>query len=149
MSFFNPTATIQFFQRIQVPLARVALFVIYVWFGVLKIFDVSPASPLVNQLFQETIPFMSFETFLVLFGLFEVFIGILFLIPRADIVAIPLFFLHMITTTMPLVMIPAAAWAGFFIPTLEGQYIIKNIALIAAVVTIGASYNSAPRFERT
>lgn len=82
---------------------------------------------------------MSFDTFLILFGVFECIIGILFLIKGFEKIAIPLFFIHMFTTFGPLVLVSAMTWSGFMIPTLEGQYIIKNLVLISAVITIGAS----------
>ena len=62
------------------PVARFGLFVIFFWFGILKVLGMSPASPLVAELFAKTIPFMSFGTFIILFGLFECLIGVLFAI---------------------------------------------------------------------
>ena len=129
---------IHVFRKLSVPVARVGLFTVFFWFGILKVIDLSPASPLVQALFEHTISFMPFATFMVLFGLFECLIGILFLIRGTERVVIPLLFLHMITTIMPLFVIPAATWSGFLIPTLEGQYIIKNILIIAAAIGIAA-----------
>ena len=121
--------------------AHFALFVVFVWFGALKLFDLSPANPLVNALFDDTLGIMlpiSAETFIVLFGGFEVLIGILFIIPRAEKVAISLLIIHMITTIMPLFLVPEMSWQAPFVPTLEGQYIIKNIVIIALVASIFA-----------
>ena len=129
---------IHFFQKISVPFARFGLFVIFFWFGYLKVIDLSPASPLVQHLFERTISFIDFGTFLHLFGLFEMLIGILFLIKGAERVVIPLLFIHMITTAMPLFLLPHEIWTGFLVPTLEGQYIIKNLALIASAFFIAA-----------
>ncbi len=129
---------IHFFRRIAVPVARFGLFVIFFWFGALKVIGMSPASPLVQSLFERTISFMSFDTFIILFGLFECLIGILFVIPGLERVVIPLLFLHMITTFMPLFLLPAVTWSGFLVPTLEGQYIIKNLVIIAAAIGIAA-----------
>ncbi len=130
------TRVINFFKRISVPFARFALFVIFFWFGALKVVGLSPASALVQQLFEQTIPWMSFATFIVLFGLFECLIGILFLIRGLERVVIPLLFLHMVTTFMPLFMLPAVTWSGFMVPTLEGQYIIKNLVIIASAIFV-------------
>jgi uncharacterized membrane protein YphA (DoxX/SURF4 family) len=126
-------------QDISISLARIALFIVYFWFGILKVFDLSPASPLVQQLFEATMPFMPFPTFLVLFGLFECLIAILFLFPRTTRVAAVLLAIHMVTTIMPLFMVPDATWTSMFVPTLEGQYIIKNILIISAAITILAN----------
>lgn len=130
---------ISFFKRISGPMARISLFVIFFWFGLLKVIGVSFATPLVQQLFERTIPFMEFSLFLILFGFFEMIIGVLFLIKGAEREVIPLLFLHMVTTFMPLVLVPSATWGGFLVPNLEGQYIIKNLALIAVAISIAAN----------
>lgn len=82
---------------------------------------------------------MSFGAFIVLFGLFECLIGILFLIKGAERVVMPLLLLHMITTFMPLFLLPAVTWSGWFVPTLEGQYIIKNLVVIATAIGIATN----------
>mgnify|MGYP003394206224 CR=1 FL=1 len=132
------TELIHFFRRVTVPVARFGLFIIFFWFGILKIIGLSPASGLVQQLFEQTISFISFGTFIILFGLFECLIGILFIIRGFERIVIPLLFLHMIMTFLPLFFIPEVIWSGFLIPTLEGQYIIKNLAIIAAAIGIAA-----------
>lgn len=127
---------ITFCKKVSFPFARFALFVVFFWFGFLKIIGQSPASELVENLYNTTIPFMQFGTFLVLFGVFECIIGILFLIRGAERVVIPLLIVHMITTCGPLVFLPQETWSGFLIPTLEGQYIIKNLIIIALAMVI-------------
>lgn len=72
-------------------------------------------------------------------------IGLLFLIRGVERIVIPLLFIHMITTIMPLFLLPDVSWSGFMTPTLEGQYIIKNIALIAAAFGIAAHLHPLPR----
>lgn len=124
-------------------LARFALFLVYFWFGILKVVAESPANPLVSALLEKTLPFMTFSTFIVLFGLLEVLIGILFLIPKLTRLAVVLLALHMITTLMPLVLLPQVAWSAPFVPTLEGQYMIKNILIIALAVVITSRLNPA------
>lgn len=125
-------------RRLALPLARFGIFLVFFWFGALKVVGLSPASPLVQELFERTIPVMPFSTFIVLFGLVECAIGILFLIPRWERVAIAALVFHMTTTLMPLFLLPQATWSGFLVPTLEGQYIIKNILIIAAAIVIAA-----------
>lgn len=119
--------------------SRAALFVVYFWFGILKILDTSPANPLVMQLQQKTLPFLSFHEFIVFFSLFEMLIGVLFLFPKLTRLAILLFVAHMVTTFMPLLFLPGQTWQSFLTPTLEGQYIIKNVVLIALVMNLGAN----------
>lgn len=129
---------IHFFKRSFEPMARFGLFVVFFWFGLLKVIGLSPASGVVQRLFEQTIPFMSFHIFLIGFGLFECLIGLLFLIKGFERVVIPLLFIHMITTFGPLVFLPTETWQRFLVPTLEGQYIIKNLVIIAAAIGIAA-----------
>lgn len=129
---------IKFFRRYAVPMARFGLFVVFFWFGILKVVGLSPAEPLVEQLFNATIHFMSFSSFILFFGLFEVVIGIFFLIKGMERVVMPLLLIHMITTFGPLVLLPQATWVQFMVPTLTGQYIIKNLVIIASAMGIAS-----------
>lgn len=129
---------IRFFRKIFLPSARFGLFVVFFWFGLLKVLSLSPASNLVQALFEQTVLFMSFNLFIILFGLLECLIGILFIIKGFERVVIPLLFLHLIATFLPLFLLPQETWTGFLVPTLEGQYIIKNLLIIAAAIGIAA-----------
>ncbi len=131
-------AIIDWLQTLEVPLARLAIFVVYFWFGSLKLFGVSPAAPLVQALFERMINFMPFGIFYGLFALFEVAIGLLFLVRGMERVAIFLLGLHLITTVLPLIFLPQVTWQAFLIPTLEGQYIIKNILIAASAAVVGS-----------
>lgn len=132
-------------KQTSILLSRISLFIIYFWFGFLKVIALSPASGIVQELFGKTlaniplISSMSPGVFVIIFGVFEVIIGILFLIPGKERLAIYAFFAHMITTILPLLFLKSSVWTGVFVPTLEGQYIIKNIALIACAVNIWAT----------
>lgn len=112
---------------------RIAFFVIFVWFGVLKVFELSPAGPLVEELFNATFLRLlgSPETFLILFGLLEMAIGIMALIPKLKRITFLIMVFHLVTTVLPLFILPDVTWFSFMIPTLTGQYIMKNIALLA------------------
>ena len=129
---------IHFFRKISIPMARLGLFVVFFYFGILKVVGYSPASPLVQSLFEQTIHFMPFSIFLVLFGVFEMVIGLLFLIKGYERIVIPLLLIHMVTTIMPLFLLSSMTWSLFLVPTLEGQYIIKNIVIIASAIGIAA-----------
>ena len=67
-------------KKIEIDFARIAIFLVYFWFGFLKTTDISPAGPLVEGLFQKTLGLMSFGVFYAAFAVFEMTIGILFLI---------------------------------------------------------------------
>lgn len=126
-------------KKIELPLARLAIFIIYFWFGGLKLLGLSPATPLVLALFQKTMDgVMPFGIFYTLFATFEVVIGILFLIRGLERVAIYLLGLHLITTILPLFLLPDLTWQSFLVPTLEGQYIIKNVLIVALAAGIAS-----------
>lgn len=125
-------------RRWFLPLARVAIFVVYFWFGALKLFDLSPAGPLAEALAAKTIGLAHFELTFHILALFECLIGILFLFPKFTRIVIPLLFIHMIIVCSPLFLVPDLAWSKPFVPTLEGQYIIKNLAIVALAIGIAA-----------
>ncbi len=129
---------ISWFKKIAGPAARIALFIVFFWFGILKLIGASPAESLVQQLFTQTIPFVPFAVFYACFAIYECVIGILFLFPRATRLVILLLAVHMITTFLPLILLPQVTWSGFLVPTLEGQYIIKNFVIIALAMGIAA-----------
>jgi uncharacterized membrane protein YkgB len=125
-------------KKIGVSLGRIAIFIVYFWFGFLKVIDVSPASPLITDLLTKTLPFIPANIFILLFGFYEMIIGIVFLIPGLERLAVALLVPHLITTFLPLVFLPQITWKGFLVPTLEGQYIIKNLIIIALAFSIAS-----------
>lgn len=120
------------------PFSRFALFVVFFWFGSLKVFNLSPASPLAEALTAQTVGMQYFDVLFTLLSIVECIIGILFLIPKATRVVIPLLLLHMVVVCTPLVLVPDQVWTGFLVPTLEGQYIIKNLVIIAVAIGIAS-----------
>jgi uncharacterized membrane protein YkgB len=125
-------------RRWFLPLARLAIFIIYFWFGVLKLFNLSPASPLARALADKTIGAAHYSLAFHLLAVYECIIGVLFLFPKFTRIVIPLLFIHMIIVCAPLVLLPHLAWSRSFVPTLEGQYIIKNVAIIALAIGVAA-----------
>lgn len=118
-------------RKARVGLTRGSLFLIFFWFGALKVIDASPAQPLVTDLLKHTLPFIEPHTFMVAFGVFEMLIGILFLFHNLERFVVTALAVHMFTTFMPLILLPEVTWSRPFVPTLEGQYILKNVVIIA------------------
>ncbi len=132
------TKIIHTLRTVSLPLARFAIFLVFFWFGILKVVGASPASPMVLELLHRTMSFMNPDIFLVGFGLFEMLIGLAFLIKGLERLAIALLAVHLFTTILPLFLMTTFTWSAPFIPTLEGQYIIKNILIMAVAVGIAA-----------
>jgi uncharacterized membrane protein YkgB len=66
-------------------------------------------------------------------------IGVCFLFRRTLPIALSLMGLQIIGTILPLVFLPEICYAKFpFVLTLEGQYIVKNVVLIAAAIVLGS-----------
>lgn len=123
---------------ISAPLARFSIFIIFFWFGALKIFGESPANPLVEELLKKTLPLIGFEGFIIFFGIYEMAIGAAFLFRHYERLAIAFLIPHLLITALPLFALPAMTWQGILIPTLEGQYIIKNLVIVALAIGLGA-----------
>ena len=122
-------------------LVRIPLFIIFFWFGLLKVLDLSPATDLIiDTVFW--MPFLSPENWTIVIGWWEMAIGICFLSKKTTLLAMVLMFLQMTGTFMTLVILPEITFQSSnpFLPTLEGQYIIKNIIIITAALIIGRSY---------
>lgn len=128
-------------QKTSFVLAHISLFIVFFWFGFIKLLGVSPANDLVDALRVLTLPWWPFETFIIFLGLYEVLIGILFLLRRFDKIAIIFLIPHMCTTMLPLVMLPDLTWQATLIPTLAGQYIIKNIVVVALALSVVVAKN--------
>lgn len=135
-----------FFRTSYIPLARIALFIVFFWFGFIKLTGMSPASPLAEALTAKTIGVEYFDALFKAISLLECLIGVLFLVPKAVRIVIPLLFFHMIIVCAPLVLVPELTWQKAFIPTLEGQYIIKNVAIVA--LAFGVAANTQPLARR-
>ncbi|HLE16246.1 MAG TPA: DoxX family membrane protein [Anaerolineales bacterium] len=128
--------------RYGIGFLRISLGIVYLWFGVLKFFPgLSPA----EQLAVQTMERLSFglvggEFALNVLAVWETAIGLGLLLGVWLRFTLLLLFLQWIGTIMPLLLYPQVAFTRFpFVPTLEGQYIIKNLVLISAALVIGAT----------
>jgi len=129
---------IAFFRRAFLPTARAAVFIVYFWFGILKLLGFSPATPLASALTAQTIGLSHFDLAFRILAIFECLIGLLFLFPKFTRIVIPLLVLHLVVVCSPLLLVPHEAWTRFAVPTLEGQYIIKNVVIAAVAIGIAA-----------
>ena len=120
---------------------RISLGVIFIWFGILKPLGISPAQPLVEATVN-WMPFLSPEGWVAVIGWWEVIIGVSFLFRKTTRLAIALLALQMLGTFMPLVLLPEVTFQVGRVPygpTMEGQYIIKNLLIISAALVIGGT----------
>ena len=122
--------------RNAVTLLRISLAVIFIWFGGLKVVGTSPANDLVTR----TVYWFDPKWFIPFLGAWEVLIGLCMLWRPLIRVSIALLALQMPGTFLPLVLLPDVCWTHIpWSPTLEDQYIIKNLVLIAAAIAVGGT----------
>jgi uncharacterized membrane protein YphA (DoxX/SURF4 family) len=123
-------------------LLRMALGIVFLWFGALKFFpNVSPAEELAGKTI-ETLTFgvIPQSTAVFILAIWEVAIGIGLIVGRWMRVVLLLLYVQMLGTITPLFLFPTETFTIFpVVPTLEGQYIIKNIVLVAAGIVLGAT----------
>ena len=128
--------------RIGVPAVRIALGIVFLWFGVLKFFpSLSPAELLAARTIERlTLGAVQPDISLPILAAWESVIGIGLILGRGLRPILFLLAVQMAGTFTPLVLFPDETWTIFPIaPTLEGQYIIKNIVLIGAAMVVGAT----------
>jgi uncharacterized membrane protein YkgB len=116
--------------------AHISLFIIFFWFGIVKFFGMSSANELIDSLRAIIIPWWPFASFIIFLATWEVLIGIFMLFRKTEKLGIILLVPHMLTTFLPLYFLTSITWQSFLIPTLEGQYIIKNIIIVALAASV-------------
>ena len=126
-------------------LLRWSMGIIFIWFGALKLMPgMSPA----DNLIRETMSFLPLDYFIPFLALWEIAIGVGFIIGYGMRVTLMLLFLQMLGTLSPLFLTPHLVWSDFpVVLTLEGQYIIKNLVLISAAVAIGSKIRAEQGFD--
>ena len=137
MDFNSADAKItQWMSRYGLPALRYSLAIIFIWFGMLKVIGYSPATELVIK----TVYWFDPAWFVPFLGVWEMAIGLCFLYRPLVRIGIALLAPQMIGTLLPLILLPAVVFQGnLLLPTIEGQYIIKNLLIISAAIVIGAT----------
>jgi uncharacterized membrane protein YphA (DoxX/SURF4 family) len=128
--------------RYGLVLMRIALGVVFFWFGVLKFFPgLSPAETLAGKTIETLSQgYVPASTAVLILAVWECLIGLGLLTGLFMRATLALLFLQMLGTLTPLLLFPSETWVAFpYAPTLEGQYIIKNAVLIAGAVILGAT----------
>jgi len=118
-------------------LMRIALGIIFFWFGALKLVPgLSPAEELVRS----TVFFVAPDLFQPLLAVWEMAIGLGLILGQFMRLTLLLLFLQMPGTLLPVFVVPQSVFTWFpFGLTLEGQYIVKNLALVTAAIVLGGA----------
>lgn len=129
-------------QRYGQLLLRISFGVVFVWFGIAKFLGTSPTEELIGG----TVPLIPTEVVVPLLGVLQIAIGVCFLFRRLLRVALLLFFLHLPGTVLPLFLQPEATFGqGPLDPTIEGQFVVKNLILASAAIVLVGTLRTAGR----
>ena len=116
---------------------RVSLGTVFIWFGLLKIIGRSP----VAELIARTVYWVSPDFFVPCLGVWELLVGLGLLFAVALRVTLFLFWLQMAGTFLVLILRPEIAFTGhnLLLLTTEGEFVIKNLVLIAGGLVVGTT----------
>jgi len=126
---------------------RISLGIVFFWFGVLKFFpDMSPAEDLARQTFEIlTFGLVPPNLAIKVLATWECAIGLGLLIGKYMRVVLILLVLQMVGAMSPIFLFPEKVFAQIpWVPTLEGQYIIKNLVVISAAIVLGSKVEKLP-----
>ncbi len=130
---------------------RVSLGIIFFWFGFLKFFPgLSPADQIATVTIERlTFGLIAPSVSIILLAIWETLIGLGLIFGKYLRTTLFLLFTQMMGTLTPLILFPAVTFTRFpYAPTLEGQYIIKNLILISAGLVVGATVRGGRILEK-
>lgn len=127
-------------QRWSVPALRLALGLVFLWFGALKVFGVSPITPML----RETYSFMTLPVFTVVLGVWEMLIGVGLVFKLALRQTLCLMCLHLAGTFVALWLAPSHFFlhGNPLVLTVNGEFVVKNLVLLTAGLVIGCNESS-------
>ena len=123
--------------RSGIGVLRIAMAIVFIWFGALKVLGRSPVVDLVAQ----TVYWFDPAVFVPLLGVWEICVGLGLLFRLMLRVTLLLFWLLLAGTFSVLLVNPQVAFQGGnpLLLTMEGEFVIKNLVLIAAGLVIGST----------
>ncbi len=124
-----------FMHQWGIPILRISLGIVFLWFGALKVLGVSPVTAIVATSY----PLFPTSTFMTLLGVWEILIGVGLIGKIFLRVTLALLWLQMAGTLLALAQAPLIFFfsGNPFLLTVEGEFVVKNIVFIAASIVIG------------
>jgi uncharacterized membrane protein YkgB len=128
---------IPFLRRWGVPTLRISLAVVFIWFGALKVFGVSPVVDLVAS----TVYWVDPDWFVPALGVVEILVGLGLAVRRLLRLVLLILAGQMVGTFLVFLLLPEIAFqdGNPLKLTVEGEFVIKNLVLLAAGMVVGAS----------
>jgi uncharacterized membrane protein YkgB len=126
-----------FLRRWSLPLLRVSVALVFIWFGGLKVFDVTPVTDLVAS----TVYWVDPDWFVPALGVVEIVVGLGLLFRIALRPILVLFVGQMLGTFLVLVVLPEVSFqdGNPLKLTTEGEFVVKNLVLLSAGLVVGAT----------
>jgi uncharacterized membrane protein YkgB len=123
-------------ERWSVQLLRLSLGIVFLWFGGLKVFGVSPVSDLVAA----TVYWVDPDWFVVSLGVVEMLVGAGLILRRAMRIILAVFLAQMAGTFLVVILLPDIAFqdGNPLKLTVEGEFVIKNLVLLSAGLVVGS-----------
>jgi uncharacterized membrane protein YkgB len=127
---------IPFLQRWSLPALRWSLALVFIWFGALKVFGVSPVVDLVAS----TVYWVDPEWFVPVLGVIEVLIGIGLATRIGLRIVLLALIAQMLGTFLVFLLLPEVAFqdGNPLKLTVEGEFVLKNLVLLSAAMVVGA-----------
>lgn len=134
-----------FLNRWAVPALRVSLGIVFVWFGALKVFDVTPVSDLVTS----TVYWFESAWIVPILGILEILVGLGLLLGVFLRLTLLLFAFQMVGTFLVLVILPEVSFqdGNPLLLTVEGEFVVKNLVLLSAGMVVGTTVRTRPAPE--
>lgn len=123
-------------RRGSVPALRIALSLVFIWFGALKVTGESP----VGNLVAGVAPWVPRGLFISGLGIFEVLLGVALLVGYRLVWVALLMIAHLTGTFLVFLTEPAAAFShgNPLLVTMAGEFVAKNMVLIAGGLVLVA-----------
>lgn len=142
---------IPYLRRWGVPALRISLATVFIWFGALKILGVSPVVDLVAS----TVYWVDPDWFVPALGVVEVLVGLGLAMNRWIRAVLLVLALQMAGTFLVFLVLPDLTFqdGNPLKLTVEGEFILKNMVLLAAAMVVGAHLDesetgtSAPGYD--
>jgi len=118
-----------------ISILRISLGVVFFWFGALKLVGVSPVTAIVAS----TYSLFPAQSFILILGVLEVLLGVGLITKRFLRATLFLLWLQMAGTLASFALAPSLFFfqGNPLFLTVEGEFVIKNLVLIAASIVIG------------
>lgn len=121
------------YERLAVFLLRISIAVVFIWFGLLKVYGYNPVFDLVDAV----TPFLAVMPGLAVLGWFETAIGIGLLINKLRVSVHALLLLHLAGTFLVFLTAPELMFAPTFPAlSLAGEFVVKNIVLAMSGIVV-------------